>query len=136
MNNNILNINLLIKYMSYKQKIRLSSIDKKYRNTFAHVDPGIEFFKEMYDTQNIGGLEYILTNFYTSFKSFLDTKYLVYRVIYDNKYKIFEWILSRPKPPKKMIKKFWLCSYGAKNSLIFSDEIKNICHKHGILTNS
>ena len=90
-----MDIESIIPCLSYEQKIRTSCIDPSYATRFLDETPPHSFYNKMYEEENIAGLEFIKINFFKSFRTFLDTKYLVRRVVKDNKLTIMEWLLSK-----------------------------------------
>lgn len=92
-----MDIESIIPYLSYKNKLYLSAIDKKLHGKIHTVEPDISFYWEMYSTENIKGLDYIYKNYYKSFHSFLDAKHLIKKILEDGKLKLLKWVFTLGK---------------------------------------
>ena len=119
-----MDIESFIPYLSYYDKIRLSYIDKKFSKIFPYIKPSLKFWKDMYSSENIEGLEYIWKNHFSSFENFLDSKYIIPNVFKDNKLKILEWLIVKDK--SKIIR------YLRKPHIIPGLKCSYILYKHDI----
>lgn len=84
----------IIKYMSFKDKIRMASIDMNYRKFFlSNEKPPVYFYNKAFGTEDIKGMK-LLLGFHSSIYTFESTYNLLKRSLQQCKIKIIEWLLK------------------------------------------
>jgi hypothetical protein len=101
-NKNIyINIDKLFNFLPYIEKIRLSTISKKFEKKIFNIDPPYNLFDILYAKNDIEGLDFIMKNFYKIYGSKIITKKIIPQLIKQNKVHIFKWLIEYKKHKHK-----------------------------------